>query len=217
MDYLLPQVGPFNVPDGTRNSPRLGRTNEQVVADAHARYQEAVSRGKVFSLTLIATTTGVAAGNIVAAAAAAVTQFALVNPAGSGVNLVVLKVGIGVISGTVAAGPVFHSYTTTLPTLASIGGTIRNSMIGSANPSVAIPHALAAGSALTGSGALTTHSMMNFSSTATAQATVGEISCVEEVAGALIIPPGTMWVPTWSAAGTSVLNAYMIQWEETPL
>lgn len=217
MDYLLPSVGPFVAPDGSRNSERLGRTNELVVGNAHSWFQEAVSRGNVYSLTLNATSTGVAAGNIVAAGAAAATNFALVNPANSGKNYVILKVGVGIVSGTPAAGPLFHSYTTTLPTIASIGGTIRNALIGGAVNSAAIPHALAAGSALTGGGALLTHSMINLTTTATAQASVNTVSAIDLVDGAVIIPPGTMWVPTWSAAGTSLLNAYMVQWEETPL
>jgi len=39
---------------------------------------------------------------------------------------------------------------------------------------------------------------------------------VEYIDGEIILPPGVGWVPLWGAAGTSLLNAYSITWEEVP-
>src|ERR1700704_5549376 len=78
----------------------LNRIKGLRTADIVARYQEAVLTGTVFAMTLTATSTGVAAGNIVGAAAAASTNFALWNPAASGVNFVLWLLGVGVVSGT---------------------------------------------------------------------------------------------------------------------
>lgn len=185
--------------------------------DWHPKYFKQTYRKNMFTLTLTATTTAVAAGNIVAAAAAASTQFALANPATSAKNLVFTKFFMGIISGTPGPGPIFHGFCTTVPSIASIGGTILNNFFEDTTTSVATPHALAGGSALTGASAVQVFRAANFTSTATAQASPGELNCVEEFDGDIIIPPGCMWVPLWSAAGTSVLNAYSITWYETGL
>lgn len=183
----------------------------------HASYLKPTYGKGMFTLTLLATTTGVAAGNIVAAAAAAATQFALTNPSTSNKNLVLTKFFMGIISGTPAAGPIFHGYMTTNPTLASIGGTIRNNFLGDSTASVATPHSLAAGSALTGGSAPITFRAAAFSTTATAQASVNEVGCLEVIDGDIVIPPGVTWLPLWSAAGTSLLNSYSVTWQEIGL
>ncbi len=185
--------------------------------DWHPQYFKQTYRKHMFTLTLAATTSGVAAGNIVAASAAASTQFALTNPSTSNTNLVLTKFFMGVISGTPGPGPVFHGYLATNPTIASIGGTILNNFLGDTTASVATPHALAGGSALTGGSAVITLRAANFTSTATAQASPGMLGCVEVLDGDIIIPPGKTWVPLWSAAGTSLLNAYSVTWYETGL
>lgn len=213
-------IGPTTRTDGYTDGPmRISRLNESVVMDGQGRYYEMVRVGCVFTLTLIATTTGVAAGNIVGAAAAAATQFALLNPLSSGYNLVLLKLGIGIISGTPGAGPMFHGY---LPNIASItaasaGGTIRSNKLGATGNSIATPWSLAAGSALTGGQAPVTHRMADFTSTATAQASVGELKAIEYIDGDLVIPPGFGWLPLWGAAGSSLLNGYSITWAEVPV
>lgn len=171
-------------------------------------------RKRTFTLTLGATTTAIAAGNIVGASAAAATQFALTNPSTSGVNLMLTKFFMGIISGTPAGGPIFHGYLATNPTLASIGGTILNNFVGDTTASLATPHSLAAGSALTGGSAPIVLRAAAFSTTATAQASVGEVNCLEVIDTDIIIPPGKTWLPLWSAAGTSVLNAYSVTWIE---
>lgn len=174
-------------------------------------------RKHTFSLTLGATTTGVAAGNIVAASAAAATQFALVNPSTSTVNLILTKFFMGIISGTPGAGPIFHGFAVTPPTIATIGGTIRNNVVNDSTASQATPHSLAAGSALTGCSAPIVLRPAPFSTTATAQASVGIVNCLEAIDGDIIIPPGKMWLPLWSAAGTSLLNSYAVSWIEVGL
>lgn len=184
---------------------------------SHPWWFKQTYRKNMFTLTLGATTSGVAAGNIVAASAAASTQFALVNPSTSGKNLVLTRFYMGVISGTPAPGPIFHGYCTTVPTIASIGGTIRNNFLGDSTASSATPYALAGGSALTGASAPITFRAANFTTTATAQASPGMLNAIEEIDGDIIIPPGVMWLPLWSAAGTSLLNAYSITWYEIGL
>lgn len=174
---------------------------------------DAVS-GSMFQMTLAATTTGVAAGNIVSASAAASTQFALANPIGSGVLLVLSRLYVGVISGTPAPGPVFHGLIANVPTLAA-SGTIYNCRVGGVG-SQAKGYASAGGAALTGGLAPSVFRAANFSATATAAASPWEIPCVDEIEGSIVIPEGYTWLPLWSAAGTSLLNAYTIIWKERP-
>ncbi len=204
--------GIVKLQDGVPKELRLSRQGDLVTVDGQGRYYEAARVGTMFSLVLTATTTGVAAGNIVGAAAAAATQFALINPLSSQVNLQLLRFGLGVISGTAGIGPIFHGY---IPNAGSIsagtpGGTIRSNLMGQSGASVAVPWSLAAGSALTGGQAPVTHRIAFTSATVATPV-------VEDIAGDLIVPPGTAWLPLWSAAGTTLLNGYSISWSEIPL
>jgi hypothetical protein len=201
--------------DGTTPTVRVGRLGEFIASQLHARYYEGTSRGRRFSAMLAATTGTIAAGNINAAAAAASTQFALWNPAGSGVNLSIEKVIVAAISGTAPGGPAFHSYAVGTPN-ASVGARGLSELLGAA-PSKGLYLASAAGAALTGApNALTTLRPMNVNLFAAAIAASTELAGLELVEGDIVIPPGTMWVPTWSGAGTTFLNAYGVSWEEIP-
>lgn len=208
------KAGPLAIADGNSGAMRLTKTGAAVGAKAHGDFSEGASRGKIFSLSLGATTTTVAAGNIVAAAAAAATQFALFNPLNSGFDIHLLKFGMGVISGTQAAGPVFHGGYIGVPTVASIGGVIRTHYGFSPGGSIAIPMALAAGSALTGGTAPFIIRAANFAATATAGAVPGYVGAIELIDGDIILAPGTGWVPLHSGAGTTLLHGYSITWEE---
>lgn len=214
-------VGASPQGDGMDRGPtRISRQREAISCDGSGRYYEPTRVGQVYTLTLGATSTGVSAGQIVAAAAAAVTQFALVNPYNSGKNFVLLKFGMGVVSGTPGAGPLFHGFIPNAAALtaASPGGTIRSNMLGVAGNSLALPWALAAGSALTGlTAGPTTFRLADFTATATAQAIAnGHVRDIEEIAGEIIIPPNTVWLPLWGAAGTALLNGYSVTWHEVP-
>jgi hypothetical protein len=214
-------VGIASRADGFSEGPnRIDRQGADVVCDARGRYGESTQRGQLFSLALVATTTGVAAGNIVGAAGAAVTQFAIINPANSGKNLELIKFGMGVISGTPGAGPLFHGFITGASSISAVspGGTIRSNLLGGVGNSVATPWSLAAGSALTGGLAPVTHRVADFAATNTAQAVAnGHVRAIELIDGDLIVPPNTVWLPLWGAAGTTLLNGYSITWQEVPI
>jgi hypothetical protein len=211
------QVGAVVGLDGSTPNARQGRTGELIISQAHAQYYETASRGNMFTLTLAATTTGIAAGNLVGAAAAAVTQFALWNPVGSGVNLCITKAYIGLISGTYGlGGPIFHGViTTSLPTIANVGAAYNNLAAG--RPPIARYVASAAGTALTGGSAPVTFRAMSMAYSASAYVAAAGTNALELVDGDIVLPPGTGWVPLFPAAGTSVLNAYSVTWEEIPV
>lgn len=211
---LQGKVGPQSGANGSKFELRQNKTGALVGANAQGFYSEGAINNKIFSAVLTATTTGVAAGNIIGAAAAAATQFAITNPANSGFDLHLLKFGLGVISGTAGAGPVWHGLILTAPSVASIGGVVRTNYGGNASGSVVIPQILAAGSALTGGSAPVTLRAANFASTGTAQASVGMLGAIEIIDGDIVIPPGVTWLPLHPAAGSSLLHGYSITWEE---
>ena len=204
--------------DGTVAPARASRVGALVTGDGQGKYYEQASRGLIFSLVLAATTGGIAAGNINGAAAAASTQFALWNPLGSGKNLSLLKFGVFPISGTFAAGGVFHSFSSTAPTIAtSVLTPIQCNNIGMAASSVARALTSAGGSALTGSSVLQILRAADIMFNAAAFANAASGKLIEYIDGEIIIPPGTCWVPTWTGAGTTVLNGYSVTWEEIPV
>lgn len=207
--------GPLPGGTGSPSPFTAGTLGAQRVQDGNGHFYDGVFYGRVFTMVLAATTTGVAAGNIVAAAAAASTQFALFNPANSSKVLSLLRFGMGVISGTPGPGPVFHGYFIGVPTLAANGVALSNLISGNSG-SIARCYASAGGAALTGGPAPLVHSVADFSATATAQAVPGHVRSIENLDGAIILLPGTGWAPLWSIAGTSLLNAYSITWEENP-
>jgi len=214
------QVGQTTGLDGTQTNLRQGRTGEIILSQAHGRYYEQTSRGQLFTLTLSATTTGIAAGNLLNAAAAASTNFAIWNPIGSGFNLSITKVMVGLISGTLATGPLYHAVIqTSNPTIntVSTNGVAYNNLVGGKSP-VARYVAVAAGTALTGASAPVVLRTMNLTFSAAAfAAPAGANTLADLPDGDLIIPPGYGWVPQFSAAGTSVLNSYSVTWEEIPI
>jgi hypothetical protein len=217
VDYSGIRVGPQTLADGVpQASARGSKEGALITANLAGYYEEAVARGQMFSLTLNAITTTINAGNIVAAAAAAATQFALFNPVGSGKNLVLIEFGLGYISGTAPAGPVFHGYIANIPTSAA-AGTILSNLLGGGASSVAKPNASAAGVTLTSGLAPVTHKVANFANTATAAAAAFPVGAVEQIDGKLVVPPGVGWLPLFSGAGTTALIGLSVTWREVAI
>lgn len=204
--------------DGSVSPARSSRVGATVTGDGQGRYYEATSRGNVFSLVLTAWSSTIAAGNINAAAAAASTQFALCNPTGSGKNLSLLKFGVYPISGTAPVPCVYHSMSSTPYTGANTAVTplaCNNTGLGAA--SVAKYVTSAAGANLTGGSALTLIRAADLFITAGTAANLQGMKVTEYIDGDIVVAPGTCWVPTWIAAGTTFLGGYSITWEELPI
>jgi hypothetical protein len=216
-DTTQARVGLNTQADGTPMPLRATRMGGLANADSQGRYYEQVSRGNVFSLILAATTTNISAGNIDAATAAASTQFALWNPAGSGKNLSLLKFAVNVISGTLPAGGLHHSWGTAPSIATTVVSPISNNLLGAPPNCVARAATHATGTALTGGGALNLLRDADLQFTAGAAAILMTAKAVEYIDGDIVIQPGYLWVPTWTAVGTTVLNGYSITWEEIPV
>jgi hypothetical protein len=209
---------PMPVADGAEATSRFSRMSGLVTGNLNDFLYESTFRGNRFAMQLPVTTTGIAAGNIDNASAAASTNFALWNPTGSGKALSLSKFFMSLTSGTVPAGPINHSFGTA-PSIASTltNGTQNSLLIGPAPGPVAKGVAAAAGTTLTGGGALTRLRPSPFFFTAGTGADLAGQFFEEDIFGDIVVLPGFMWVPTWSGAGTSVLSGYGVTWEEIPL
>lgn len=216
MAVVQTQVGPIVGADGTTPPQRAGRYGDLIVSEFRGRYAEVASRGQVFCANLIATTGTIAAGNITGAAAAAVTQFAVWNPVNSKVNLELLKFICNPISGTAPGGPVQHTVSINGVPNANIGSSGINTLSAVAGGFARVV-ASAAGVALTGGAALPAiplrASHVNLFAAALA-ATTSIMAPSEDIGGDIVLAPGTLWIPTWTAAGTTFLNGYSLVWAE---
>ena len=107
------RVGPARLADDAEAAPRLGNSGEQIVQELNGRYYEQVVRGNVFIYSTVAAginpvipiTTG---GNPT-----------IWNPAGSGYNLIPMRLLMGYVSGNNVPG--FFHFNITANTGANIG------------------------------------------------------------------------------------------------
>ena len=194
-------VGVQNNADGaTPISQRFGQQGDGMVSELHGAYYEQTARGNLFQLQGAATTTTVA-GN------ATFTGTALLNPVGSGVNLVIGRVAIAQAAALTASTNIGVMYgpsiavTTNLLTPANrlAGGKASQSYGSSGGTITAIANfVILFGS---GSGAMTVPNIIPVVSW--------------DFKGGLVIPPGSLIASYTSAASTTAL-LYNFEFEEVP-
>lgn len=205
--------------DGTVAPARASRIGATIVGDTQGKYYEQASRGRIFSLCL-ATASTIPAGNVNGAAANALTNFCICNPLGSGKNLSLLKFSVVPISGTLVGSSVFHSYSSTPLTVAtSVVNPIQCNNPGMAAASVvrALSHATT-GTAMTGSSILQIIRAAGVAWTAGTFTNLAMASgFVEYIDGDIVIPPGIIWVPTFTIVMAAMVMGYSVTWEEIPI
>lgn len=196
------KTGPQILGDGTQITARAGRTGEVSVADAHARYQEAVMRGSVYCAANTA-------AQALSLGSATATGLILSNPAGSSKNLVILEITSYIaaavtavanvalfVNKNAAAATTVHT-TVITPTNALIGGSTGVGLVDSAATLPAVPSLV--------------RSIFGWSWAATSTSAF-QLGVKDEVAGAIILLPGT----TLSIQGVTVAHSVIssITWEE---
>lgn len=127
------RVGQSNIADGSVVELRLTRTGGAAVANAHARYWDAVVRGNVF---LAAQQSASALGTALTATAVTLTLW---NPPGSGRNLVLMRTTLAIPVAT-TAGQVVYAVNGTVGQAAPTATTdlasgIQNALVGGAGAS----------------------------------------------------------------------------------
>jgi hypothetical protein len=197
------KVGPFNAADGSMVNQRFGRSGEQIVADGHSHFQEAVQRGNVFTATT--GTSGVAPGT----ALSTTPPFSLYNPAGSNVNLVVLEAEMLYISGTFGAGVVYYAVNNANGQAAPTGGTTLTPICNKIG-STALPQ----GKSFQGATLPATPSAFKPAFPVGGNPS-GIVPAKDLVDGAIVVTPGNILsLQEVGAAGTSPLGGFSVTWEE---
>ncbi len=203
----------------TNAKMRIDHSGAQVVGlTGTGDFGEAALKGKLFCGASTANT--IAAGNVNAAAAAATTNTGLLNPAVSQSTLVLLQVTCAIQSGTPGVGSIYHSRSTATTILTSVTGFTRGI---SANTGAVSGDGWVldsdAGVALTGSVQLVTVGCWGVPLTATAITTSATSpgTLVANVNGAIVLQPGDMYLPTFTAAGTTMIANFGYLWYQVPL
>jgi hypothetical protein len=203
------QVGIQNNPDSsTLITQRGGKQGDAIVSELHGRYYEQASRGNIFSGAVVGVTTSVGL-------ATTYTGLCLTNPLGSGVNVVLNKVG--------------YSFIVAFTAGAAIG------IATGFHPSTAVAHTtpvtprsqLFIGAASTGRALLDSAATLPAAPTVNtifASGLTGAITTLPHVAnsivdleGAVILVPGAFAILyTSTASGAAALSA-SFSWEEVPV
>ena len=206
--------------DGTTNPVLLGQQGDMLVSELHGKYYNQTKRGNVFFASTAAT--GV---TISIFSNGSYTGLALWNPQGSGKNLSMIRT--------------IWSQTTVATATAGLGYAWlvnAGSSIGTGQPLSAFSNTgVIRGSAVCGtpgqgnsvvvnapiSATLTTAMTWGRSSPVTAligaNSTVAGLTLFDDLDGTMIIPPGTFWAMTTTAASGSTAWALTAVWEEVPL
>jgi len=203
---------------GSNAKIRIDHSGAQVVSfTGFGDYGEAALKGALYSG--VADTNTIAAGNVNAAAAAATTNTGLLNPSTSTAYLVLQEVTCAIQSGTPGVGSIYHSRSNATTILSSVVGFSRgvSALTGAATGQGFVLDSNA-GVTLTGSAALVTVGCWGVPLTATAVTTSATSpgALVAAVNGKIVLAPGDMYLPTFTAAGTTMVANFGYVWYEVP-
>lgn len=211
----LQSVGPVWGGQGTFKPFTSGPSGAQRVADAHARYMQAVLEGRVYYMDSDSVTAA-AANTTKGALGTAKFVVGFYNPPSSGKIAIVWRATQATVSGT-PAGPLFYNglpYAGKITSAAT--GTIRNALSHQASGSAMTAQT---GVVLAATPADTTSVLFQLGQAggpAAIAAGAGMYSVIDEVAGYWVVPPGMLFGLCATGAGTShVLQATLV-WEEIP-
>ena len=201
-----------SITPGTTPPVRQGQLGDVIVTELHGRYYEQAYRNNIYNLS-VATAAAITAYT---GGAGGTPQIALYNPVGSGKNAVILQTSFANVvaasaAGTVAwglyFGPTAVITQTTTATPVNMGTLQKTGsvMTGFTNQ------------ALTSSTALTYVIPIGYYYWATAAGAFNGSPTIIELAGSLVIPPGTMVGLGGSSALTSATWIGSLTWEEVPI
>lgn len=205
----LARVGPQVAADGNDVQPRLDKTGAMTVVGAHAFYSEAVLRGNCYAVCQQTGTT------TQAGLSATTPALTLYNPAGSGVNGVLIYAGVTFLVAFAAAAAVWVAVGTN-PTAAAVTGTLttahRNCLLGARQGGGVIPMLAATLPAAPVAVAILGVGLTGAITTIPQAQNMGRF-----FDGSIIIAPGTnLSIQTSTASGaSSTLCEYI--WEEVPV
>lgn len=214
------RVGPQTGADGDERVARFGHQLEQIVGQLHGNYYETTRRGRVFSQA--ATPLGLAIPIYTATALAG--GMPIWNPAGSGVNVVPIEIGVAYGSGTADFGAIgLMAISTGLSAIATgafitafAETTPKNGFFSKGSASQV--KSSNAGTVTTTAGAAgdwqrTLFTINLEAQTGTAHATT---AAKYEFDGSFILPPGCHMYVAATKASAALYATYVV-WEEVPI
>ncbi len=194
--------------DGADSAIQLFRGGEQAVADAHARFQEAVLRGNVYTIQSKTTTVTATTDISPLPATTGRAGVAIYNPPSSVVNLVVWKIMIASISGTPGGCAYLDVLDNANCTVANKSQAINNLTLQTQGQ-----QAYSYAGAVPGN-TLVARMLKPLGGPAAIALGAGNNSVEEMVDGAIIIPPSGLLALTWHAVGISHVYSSSLTWEE---
>lgn len=210
----LQRVGPDWGGQGTFKPLTTGPSGAQRVADAHARYMQAVLEGRVYSLDSDSVT--VAAAHVTKSAMGTVKFInGFLNPVNSNKLAVLWRTAASLTSGTPGGALAYNMYPAAGNVTSAATGTIRNQLTFAATGSAMRPLVNVALAVLPADTAALVQVGVAGGPAAVA-AGAGVNSWVDEPAGSIIIEPGFFFGLTSIAAGTSPIFQTTLVWEEIP-
>lgn len=201
------KTGPLTLADGAESVLRTGKGGELVVTELHGRYYEQAYRGNMFYSTCTAKT--------LVAANTTYTGHLIwngSNQTGTGVNLVLNKImiGVSVTSASMTGIALGQSYQPAAPTGLTAATAVGNCKIGGA----AAQGLSYAAATITNAG---TNICPIFHNTAAIN-TVGVDQVYVDLEGAVVIPPGyIVQLLALGAASAASAVTSAIFWEEVPV
>lgn len=209
----------LTVPKGNLiRNVRGGNSGEVITSEAGlGRLGEAAIKGQVFMACSPTLTLAASGGNLVGSSAGADTNTALINPSTSDKHLILMRVALSVNSGTFAAGGVYHGLASGQTVATSLAGMARgtNARAGDGQVSAGYFWTKGTQAALTG-GAAPTQLSPIAGTTATAAANGYLLNVVDDVNGAIVLPPGGQYQPLFTGVGTTVIYNVGYTWIEVP-
>jgi len=202
-------VGEQNISSGNTGEGSISPTGEEVVSQLHGPVFEQNRRGNVYmGVTAVS---GVAPGTAIGTTAA----FALYNPLNSGFNLAVLKASMSYLSGTLGIGFInWIMHTAAVQAGAAITGTAISVVRGNGANGVGVGKPLTTATVVAGVLARAFGNLPPM----LASSVLTPWRLDDDVAGALIVPPGAgVSLQATAAAGTSPLVIFGCLWEEVPV
>jgi hypothetical protein len=204
----------FQSPNGSFRVPLLNKEGFQRVLDAHGRHFDAAENNRLFVVDSDAVTLAAANATKGALGTAKLIN-GIFNPNDSGVNAEILYAIVVTVSGTPAGG-FFWNYFSGITINNAATGAIRRTKLSSKDSSKIIPEVNVV---LTTVGGATNNllQLAPLGGPAAIAAGAGMYSVVEDVAGKIIVPPGTVFGITGTGAGTTHIVQSAIYFQEVDI
>ena len=199
-----------SIPAGTTPPIRQGQLGDVIVSEVHGRYYETNYRGALFSTFINALTVASTHASPIAAGTGTAI-IGIYNPAGSGKNVSIVRVQQATTSGTPGGPLLWNTIPNPQNITASFTAAYSNFNLAQQGSVTRIFN----NTALTGSTAGVAFRTAGGSAAVAATGVI--LTYSEELAGDLLVTPGSMVALAATAAGTSHVISCFVEWEEIPI